>query len=509
MMTQSNQLKKHRSAISDDYPNLTIERSTISKILLQKDKWKTVLENEKSNKIFKHKPVKFPMLDRAMNIWVENVTAGGVILTDLLIKEKARVFAELFESGSAPLASLPEERAKLHQLLSRFTPDQIYNIDETGLYYRMPPNQTLSSKPVLGQKKDKTRITVLLGTNAIGTDKLKPWVIGNSKRPRPLSRVNFNHLPVHYRGNPKAWMNSEIFEEVLLDMDRHFRLQNKRILLLIDNAPSHFDPNYHPPEDEMEDLESTKNQGRRRRRQPNISRLQLTHVEVAFLPPNTTSHLQPLDAGIIASFKNHYKRNYCRHMLELFEKDINKEKINIKESIDYLTDAWENVTEETIHNCWIKTGILPSSTNEDITDATQAQREKIDDEVANINQIIRELGATEDPRGAVLADAINDYFLDLEKEIPTEDVLDDNDIVRLIQEEMCDGEINEIDSEKEEIQVSLDNALKSIQTWISFFEQQQSDEFNIDDLYIFKKYFKITKRLEFQSKKQIQITQFF
>uniref|UniRef100_U9SSY8 HTH CENPB-type domain-containing protein n=1 Tax=Rhizophagus irregularis (strain DAOM 181602 / DAOM 197198 / MUCL 43194) TaxID=747089 RepID=U9SSY8_RHIID len=133
-MTQSNQLKKHRSAISDDYPNLTIEQCTISKILLQKDKWKTVLENEKSNKIFKHKPVKFPMLDRAMNIWVENVTAEGVILTDLLIKEKARVFAELFdkfkkrnnirkhrvygESGSAPLASLPEERAKLHQLLS-------------------------------------------------------------------------------------------------------------------------------------------------------------------------------------------------------------------------------------------------------------------------------------------------------------------------------------------------------------------------------------------------------
>ncbi|CAB4400822.1 unnamed protein product [Rhizophagus irregularis] len=311
-------------------------------------------------------------------------------------------------------------------------------------------------------------------------------------------------------------MNSEIFEEVLLDMDRHFRLQNKRILLLIDNAPSHFDLNYHPPEYEMEDLESTstgtsQNQGRRRRRQPNISRLQLTYVEVAFLLPNTTSHLQLLDAGIIASFKNHYKQNYCRHMLELFEegKDINKEKINIKESIDYLTDAWENVTEETIHNCWIKTGILPSSTNEDITDATQAQREKIDDEVANINQIIRELGATEDPHNAVLADAINDYFLDLEKEIPTEDILDDNDIVRLVQEEMCDGEINEIDSEKEEIQVSLDNALKSIQTWISFFEQQQSDEFNIDDLYIFKKYFKITKRLEFQSKKQIQITQFF
>ena len=61
-----------------------------------------------------------------------------------------------------------------------------------------------------------------------------------------------------------------------------------------------------------------------------------------FLPPNTTSHLQLLDAGVIKSFKAHYKRNYCRHILNLFEegKDINKENVNIKETVDYLADAW-------------------------------------------------------------------------------------------------------------------------------------------------------------------------
>ena len=115
---------------------------------MQKDKWKTVQENENSSRVFKYKPVKFPMLDYAMNVWVENVTVEGVILTDLLIKEKAKVFAKAFniqedqlsfsngwlnrfkkrnniqkyrlhrESGSAPLASLSEERMKLHQLLS-------------------------------------------------------------------------------------------------------------------------------------------------------------------------------------------------------------------------------------------------------------------------------------------------------------------------------------------------------------------------------------------------------
>ena len=114
----------------------------------------------------------------------------------------------------------------------------------------MAPNQILSSIPVRGQKKDKTRVTVLLGVNATGTDKLKPWVIGNSRRPRPLSKINLEHLPVYYRGNPKAWMNSMVFEEVLREMDSYFRMQNKKILLLLDNAPSHFDPHYSMTQDE-------------------------------------------------------------------------------------------------------------------------------------------------------------------------------------------------------------------------------------------------------------------
>ena len=115
----------------------------------------------------------------------------------------------------------------------------------------MAPSETLSTRPVPGRKKDKTRITVLLGINATGTDKLKPWVIGNSKRPRPLSKVNLERLPVYYRGNPKAWMNSSVFEEVLHEMDNRFRAQNKKILLLVDNAPSHFNP--HSPALEVDD----------------------------------------------------------------------------------------------------------------------------------------------------------------------------------------------------------------------------------------------------------------
>src|SRR5437868_13242110 len=117
----------------------------------------------------------------------------------------------------------------------------------------MSPSETLSSKPVPGRKKDKSRVTVLLGVNATGTDKLRPWVIGKSKHPRPLSKINLELLPVYFRCNPKAWMNSSVFEEVLREMDSRFRMQNKKILLLVDNAPSHFDPHYSP------DLENEQN----------------------------------------------------------------------------------------------------------------------------------------------------------------------------------------------------------------------------------------------------------
>lgn len=237
-----------------------------------------------------------------------------------------------------------------------------------------------------------------------------------------------------------------------------------------------------------------------------ISRLELTHIEVVFLPPNTTSHLQPLDAGIIASFKNYFKRKFCRHMLDLFEdgKDINKEKINIKEAIDYIAESWDCVTEETVQNCWKKTGILPSLSDEDRDSSSQIQRELVDKETADINQMIKELDM-DDPSAASLVNALNKFFQDLER-IPTEDILDENDIIKLIQEETYD-ENN--DSDEEDILVSPGDALKFLETWISYFEQQYDDEFCVEDLKLFKKYFKIIKRLEQQSRKQASIMDYF
>ena len=88
-----------------------------------------------------------------------------------------------------------------------------------------------------------------------------------------------------YQNNAKAWMLITIFQEWLREFDRQVALKHggQRVLLLLDNCKSH-----------------------------KVENLALPHVEVQFLPPNTTSKIQPIDAGIIMSFKKHYRHYHIR-----------------------------------------------------------------------------------------------------------------------------------------------------------------------------------------------------
>jgi hypothetical protein len=46
-----------------------------------------------------------------------------------------------------------------------------------------------------------------------------------------------------------------------------------------------------------------------------IEGLDLLNVDVHFLPPNTTSKIQPMDSGIIMSFKKHYHYYHIRYVV--------------------------------------------------------------------------------------------------------------------------------------------------------------------------------------------------
>ncbi|CAG8836333.1 28577_t:CDS:1, partial [Gigaspora margarita] len=75
-------------------PNWNLERSTISKILKEKNKWLVVVKDNTTSDTFHYKKVKFPLLDQAMKLWVEQVVGNRLFLTEALIKKKATYFAK-------------------------------------------------------------------------------------------------------------------------------------------------------------------------------------------------------------------------------------------------------------------------------------------------------------------------------------------------------------------------------------------------------------------------------
>ena len=99
-------------------------------------------------------------------------------------------------------------------------------------------------------------------------------------------------------------MRLDIWESWLSYINEGFRIQNRHILLLVDNATSHR-------------IETGENS------------LQLTNISLHYLPPNMTSCLQPMDAGIIKSFKAKYRQLYCQHVLHQFERNIDIEQLSI------------------------------------------------------------------------------------------------------------------------------------------------------------------------------------
>ncbi|XP_053561178.1 tigger transposable element-derived protein 1-like [Bombina bombina] len=181
-----------------------------------------------------------------------------------------KVQGEAAAADTEAAESYPSEFAKIIED-GGYSMDQIFYVDETGLFWKKMPARTFiarQEKSMPGYKKAKDRITLSL-KNYVKT-----------------------RLPVHWRANKKSWVTADLFEDwfdtcFVLEVKAYCKDNNIpfKILLLVDNAPGH-------PQT-LDELN------------PNI--------RVEFLPPNTTSLLQPMDQCVIAAFKlNYLKRTFSK-----------------------------------------------------------------------------------------------------------------------------------------------------------------------------------------------------
>ncbi|XP_045464221.1 jerky protein homolog-like [Harmonia axyridis] len=224
-------------------------------------------------------------------------------------------------------------------------PEQVYNGDETGLYWKAMPRRTLaagSESSAPGFKVSKDRVTVLCCANASGTHKLKLAVIGKSKNPRAFKNVKT--LPVDYYNQKAAWMDRVIFkkwffEKFIPQVGDYLQENNlpPKAVLLLDNAPSHPD---------VEQLKSADG-----------------NIFAAYFPPNVTSIAQPMDQGVIETMKRLYRKDLMLQMLGECDFMEFWKRLNLKEAIYAVARAWSEVKASTIKKAFYKIMTL-----EDISD---------------------------------------------------------------------------------------------------------------------------------------------
>ncbi|KAI6648161.1 Tigger transposable element-derived protein 6 [Oopsacas minuta] len=145
------------------------------------------------------------------------------------------------ESASVDPGTVDTWKQQLHTIIGGYSPEDIFNCDETGLYYKVLPTKSLVEKNKIcnGTKTSKDRLTILLCANMSGTEKLKLLMIGKSQNPRCFKHMDFSQMLVQWKANKKAWMDSSIFGEWLKDINNKMKRQKRKILVFIDNATSH------------------------------------------------------------------------------------------------------------------------------------------------------------------------------------------------------------------------------------------------------------------------------
>lgn len=137
--------------------------------------------------------------------------------TGWLVKFKRRYGIRLLKVTGEKLSSQPELvdpfKIKLKEKIDemQLSKDQLYNADESGLYWKLLPEKSYvsaSEKTAPGTKTEKQRITFLCCANASGRHRLKLLVIGKAKKPRSFKDFN---CPTDYTNSKSSWMTTTIF----------------------------------------------------------------------------------------------------------------------------------------------------------------------------------------------------------------------------------------------------------------------------------------------------------
>ena len=109
------------------------------------------------------------------------------------------------ESADVSGVTVESWKERVCELVEGYAAEDIWNLDETGCFWRALPDRGFAQKGASchGGKKSKERMTVTFLVNAAG-GKETAIVIWKSAKPRCFKSIDISDLPVSYFSQPKA-----------------------------------------------------------------------------------------------------------------------------------------------------------------------------------------------------------------------------------------------------------------------------------------------------------------
>lgn len=176
---------------------------------------------------------------------------------------------------------------KLSSVLDRynFEPQNIYNIDETGVSTVQKPSKVIARKGTkqvgsISSQERGTLVTLCVAVNAVGNTVPPMFVFPRLRfqdhfiRDGPVGCIG--------TGNKSGWMQDNEFLDFMKHFVKHVKpSETNRVLVLLDNHSSHISISL-------------------------IEFCRTNFITLLSFPPHTSHRLQPLDRGVYGPFKKYF-----------------------------------------------------------------------------------------------------------------------------------------------------------------------------------------------------------
>ncbi len=468
--------------------NRILNQSTISESLSDSFRYLDGGDLSPRSDAWKQGEVTWPVLEAALFDWHRGRIRKGTKVTDQDLKDVAtNLFYSLpqYQNLEPPGFSNRwlkdfKARYKIHERASDKDPDakrqtitaidiedlgkslrayeweDIYNMNETALFWKRSPDSTLAKRSKGTRKPEKAQITVNLACNVTGSRKLQPWVVGKAHTPRCFHRsgIHVESFPMVWRYNQKAMMTAVIFEEYLRWFDD--QMAGRKVCLLIDELVAHkaglnlLDP------DSPEGLQNT---------------------VVLLLPTKTTFLCQPLEQGITRLWKTYYRKRWLAYMCQEYNAKRDPMKsMNVLQAIRWVTAAWEvDVTPTMIQNGWVKSRLLRPHYNPQTNEWQQSRVQEDQMSTDTVNQMWHWTKRLEQRKRISSPMAIASFISPEDEELDDVDEKEDYSFDSIVETYSSGGVERDHETDEEDVAVAPVGGKEALRLLarLRLFEEQQ------------------------------------